>query len=195
MHTLELRMLRKAVNTLTLAECLSRHPQINVNCNAAPGHFNAPLREQCLYLGLPAPLFTFDLEGTSGEGGRLVDRTTFQQFFDCLEPAFGHQVSLGQPNTVVLCPAITSHSELSEQALQAAGIRLTTTRVSVGAEDPRTLLAHLVQAAQSTIDKQAPGFSQQFCSPGEVDEVYRRHYLEVHRRYIEAQPPMEELLQ
>ncbi|MGH8208468.1 MAG: hypothetical protein ACREU6_02535, partial [Steroidobacteraceae bacterium] len=32
-----------------------------------------------------------------------------------LEPAFGLQVSLGLVNTVVLCPGLTSHSELKEQ--------------------------------------------------------------------------------
>jgi O-acetylhomoserine/O-acetylserine sulfhydrylase-like pyridoxal-dependent enzyme len=195
MHTLELRMLRKAINTLTLAECLALHPQINVNSNAVPGHPNAALREKCLYLGLPAPLFTFDLEGKPGHrGSSLVDRATFQRFFDCLEPAFGHQVSLGQPNTVVLCPAITSHSELSPEALAEAGIRLTTTRISVGAEDPRTLLAHLACAAAATIDQQVPGFSTRFPASTTVDAIYRKHYLDVHRRYIEAQPSMEELM-
>ena len=194
MHTLELRMLRKAINTLTLAECLSRHPDINVNCNAAPGHPNAALREKCLYLGLPAPLFTFDLEGKPGQRGSLVDRETFKRFFDCLEPAFGHQVSLGQPNTVVLCPAITSHSELSEAALRAAGIRLTTTRISVGAEDPRTLLAHLACAAEATIDGKIPGFSKRFPQPAEVDAVFRKHYLDVHQRYFDDQPSMAELM-
>ncbi len=189
MHTLEMRMLRKAINTLTLAECLALHPEINVNCSAVPGHPNAALREKCLYLGLPAPLFTFDFEGTP------VDRTTFQRFFDCLEPAFGHQVSLGQPNTVVLCPAITSHSELSPEALAAADIRLTTTRVAVGYEDPRSLLAHLQSAAELTIDQQVPGFSRRFLAPDKVDAIFRRHYLDVHRRYVEALPSMEEFLQ
>src|SRR5205823_13792206 len=58
-----------------------------------------------LRLGLPAPLFTVDFE----EAG--IDRPTFTRFFDCLEPSFGHQVSLGQSNTVVLCPALTRSEE------------------------------------------------------------------------------------
>src|SRR5690606_10081274 len=151
----------------------------------------------------------------------------------CLDPVFGHQVSLGTPNTIVLCPAITSHSELSRQALLDAGITPTTTRVAVGLEDPRTLLAHLVKAAESTLDEEKPGFSRQFPAPGatpttprpaagpaaprtrlahlakaaestldeekpgfsrqfpapeEIDAIYRKHYLDVHTRYIEAQP-------
>jgi hypothetical protein len=42
-------------------------------------------------------------------------------------------------------PALTSHSELSGDALREAGISLTTIRIAVGDEDPRGLLAHLMQ--------------------------------------------------
>jgi O-acetylhomoserine/O-acetylserine sulfhydrylase-like pyridoxal-dependent enzyme len=195
MHTLELRMLRKTVNTLAFAEFLGRHPDINLKCNAFAGNENSAMREKVMYLGLPAPLFTFDFEGKGGPGGKATfDRATFQRFFDYLDPVFGHQVSLGQPNTVVLCPAITSHSEMSGQALKEAGIALTTTRVAVGAEDPRTLMAHLVTAAQATLDEAVPGFSSKFPSPGEADAIYRKHYLAVHQRYVDAQPGMAEMM-
>lgn len=188
-HTLELRMLQKAINTLTLAEVLAMHPDINVRCCAAPGNPNSALREKCLYLGLPAPLFTIDFEGRPETGDEpIFDRVTFQRFFDCLDPVFGHQVSLGQPNTVVLCPAITSHSEMSEKALKDAGISLTTTRIAVGTEDPRTLLAHLIAAAQATLDETRPGFSDLFPKPEKIDEIYFRHYHDVHDRYIKDQP-------
>jgi O-acetylhomoserine/O-acetylserine sulfhydrylase-like pyridoxal-dependent enzyme len=194
MHTLEVRLLRKCVNTLAFAEFLQAHPDINVKCNAAPGNENAAVRERVLYLGLPAPLFTFDFEGKGGKNKPAIDRLTFERFFDCLDPVFGHQVSLGQPNTVVLCPAITSHSEMSEQALKDAGIAPTTVRVAVGAEDPRTLMAHLVRAAESTLDEAVPGFSRRFPTPEQADEIYRRHYLDVHARYIKAQTGMHELM-
>jgi O-acetylhomoserine/O-acetylserine sulfhydrylase-like pyridoxal-dependent enzyme len=199
MHTLELRMLRKAANTLTMAEVLGGHPDINVKCNAAPGDENSPVREKCLYLGLPAPLFTIDFEGKAPRPGGHArgpsfNRETFKRFFDCLEPAFGHQVSLGQPNTVILCPAITSHSEMSAQALQEAGIAPTTVRVAVGTEDPRTLLAHLITAAQLTLDHDAPGFSGKFPTPEQIDAIYRKHYTDVHKRYVEAQPGLAELM-
>jgi cystathionine beta-lyase/cystathionine gamma-synthase len=88
------------------------------------GRARAPqreIRERCLFLGLPAPLFTFDFEG-DGQGEPTFSANAFKRFFDMLDPVFGHQVSLGQPNTVVLCPAITSHSEMSLDALREAGI-------------------------------------------------------------------------
>lgn len=192
-HSLEMRMLTKVVNTLTFVEFLASHPGVNVKCAAAAGNENAPIREKCLYLGFPAPLFTFDFEGRGGQKP-AIDRDTFKRFFDCLDPVFGHQVSLGQPNTVVLCPAITSHSEMSDEALRAAGISPTTVRVAVGAEDPRTLMAHLIRAAKFTLDEASPGFSAKFPSPAQCDAIYRKHYKAVHEKYVEAQPKMEELL-
>ncbi|HYF14259.1 MAG TPA: PLP-dependent transferase [Phycisphaerales bacterium] len=198
MHTLEVRMLQKVINTLAFTEFLQAHPDINVKSNAAVGNENSAVREKVMYLGFPAPLFTFDFEGKSMHGKQSarpeIDRITFTRFFDCLDPIFGHQVSLGQPNTVVLCPAITSHSELSAQALRDAGISPTTVRVAVGAEDPRTLMAHLIKAAESTIDHAVPGFSRKFPSPAQCDAIYARHYKAVHEKYVAAQPRMAELL-
>jgi O-acetylhomoserine/O-acetylserine sulfhydrylase-like pyridoxal-dependent enzyme len=207
MHTLELRLLQKVVNTLAFTEFLQSHPDINVKSNAAPGNENASVREKVMYQGFPAPLFTFDFEGkqpstggtgvspvTSRSSRPNIDRYTFERFFDCLDPIFGHQVSLGQPNTVVLCPAITSHSEMSEQALKDAGISPTTVRVAVGAEDPRTLMAHLIKAAESTLDEVVPGFSRKFPSSAECDAMYFKHYKAVHEKYMLSQPKMSDLL-
>ena len=193
MHTLELRMLQKCANTLFMGEFLSRHPDINVNGAVAPDSKNRAVRERCLFLGLPAPLFTFDFEGKDGKGG-LFTRGCFKRFFDMLDPAFGHQVSLGQPNTVCLCPAITSHSEMDDKALHEAGISLTTTRVAVGTEDARNLAVHLINAAAATLDAERPGFSAKFPGAEEIDAMYRKHYLDVHTRYAESLAPMAELM-
>ena len=201
LHTLEMRVLQKAINTLTFAEFLGGHPEVNVNCNAVHGNANGAIREKCLYLGLPAALFTVDFEGKRGAGGAggsgkaPFTRDIFKRFFDCLDPVFGHQVSLGQTNTVVLCPAITSHSEMSDEALRAAGIQPTTVRVAVGIEDPRTLAAHMVKAAELALDPHAPGFSKKFPSSAKLDEIYRKHYMDVHKRYVEHLAPAAELMQ
>lgn len=203
-HTLELRLVQKVINTLTLAEVLGKHPGINVNCNAVPGHFNGPVREKVMHLGWPAPLFTIDCEGKkagggggggSGGGKAPFDRQTFKRFFDCLDPVFGHQVSLGQTNTVVLCPAITSHSEMSDTALRAAGIEPTTMRIAVGIEDPRSLVAHLVKAAELCLDPAAPGFSKKFPSAEQIDAIYKKHYLAVHQQYVGAKGSTKEMME
>ena len=126
---------------------------------------------------------------------RGIGRESFQRFFDCLEPAFGLQVSLGQVNTVVLCPALTSHSELSGEALRQAGISPTTIRVSVGEEDPRTLLAQLMRAAELTLEPACPGFLGHFPPPDELDHLYESTYVDVHRRYAASRPRMARLME
>jgi O-acetylhomoserine/O-acetylserine sulfhydrylase-like pyridoxal-dependent enzyme len=191
MHTVEMRVLQKAINTVVLSRALALHPAINVRCSAVPGNENYALREKQMFLGLPAPLFTIDFDTAIGRG---IDRTAFQRFFDCLEPAFGLQVTLGQVNTVVVCPALTSHSELSQEALREAGISLTTIRIAVGDEDPRALLAHLMQAAALTLERACPGFMGHFPAPADVDHLYESTYVDVHRRYAASRPRMQQLL-
>src|SRR6266478_7733656 len=181
-RTLDLRMLRKAISTAVLARFLSSHPRISVKCNALDENENADVRKRVLRLGLPAPLFTIDFETAT------LDRITFTRFFDCLEPAFGHQVSLGQSNTVVLCPAVTSHSEMGPAELREAGISPTTIRISVGDEDPRHLIAHFISTAELVLDPIYPGFSDAFLAPEATDELYHRAYLDAHTRWLKSQP-------
>jgi O-acetylhomoserine (thiol)-lyase len=192
MRTLELRMLAKCITTTVLARALARHPRINVNCSAVPGHPNSAMRETNMFLGLPAPLFTIDFEPHPGE--QPLPRESFKAFFDLLEPVFGLQVSLGQTNTVVLCPALTSHSEMSDEALREAGISRTTIRIAVGTEDPRTLLAHMIRATEIAFEPLAAGFTKGFMPPAEVDALYERTYIEVHRAYVASRPKMSEVL-
>ncbi|MHB1869490.1 MAG: trans-sulfuration enzyme family protein [Steroidobacteraceae bacterium] len=183
MRTMELRVLQKCINTIVLARALSLHPMINVHCSAAANHSNGALRERLMTLGLPAPLFTIDFEGTPRHPQRL-ERGRLQRLLDSLEPAFGLQVSLGQINTVVLCPALTSHSEMSEQALAAAGITPSTLRISVGDEDPRYLLEHLRRAAELAAGEDAPQFVAGFPGRAQLNQIYEEVYADVHRRWI-----------
>jgi O-acetylhomoserine (thiol)-lyase len=192
MRTLELRMLSKCITTIVLSQALARHPGINVNCSAVPGHPNAALREANMFLGLPAPLFTIDFEPK--DRGRRLPIESFKIFFDSLEPVFGLQVSLGQTNSVVLCPALTSHSEMSGEALGEAGITPTTIRIAVGNEDPRSLLAHIMKAAELAFDPVSAGFSKKFMKAEDVDEIFETTYVETHRRFVRSRPKMAELM-
>jgi len=178
LRTLDVRMLKKCINTQILARFLAAHPNITVHCNALSDDPNHEIMTKTLTLGLPAPLFTMDM-------GNLP-RDAFQRFFDNLSPTFGHMISLGQSNTIVACPALTTHSELSEQALREAGISPTTIRIAVGDEDPMDLILHLVSTARLTIDPVVPGFSQAFGTLSAARELVRTTYLESHRKYIEA---------
>lgn len=188
MKTMELRMMQKCINTLILARFLASHPRIHVNCNAIEGNPNRPIRDKVLKFGLSAPLFTIDFEGAG-----LGDET-FIRFFDCLAPAFHHQVSLGQSNTVILCPAMTSHSELNAEALKEAGIARTTIRIAVGDENVKELIGHFVSAASLAIDPAVPGFSGGFMPADEADALVRETYLNVHGRYVESLARLSDLL-
>ena len=186
MRTLGVRMLTKCINTEILARFFDSHSNITVHCNALAHNENAPLREELLFLGLPAPLFTIDIEG--------VPAGVFQRFFDSLEPTFSHMISLGQSNTIVSCPALTTHSELDEMALAAAGISPTTIRFAIGNEDPKDLIAQFIASARLAIEPHVPGFTDRFMAAKEIDELVQDCYVDGHRRYIESKKPMSEYL-
>jgi len=181
-RTAELRLVAKCINTIVLARCLERHPLINVHCSALPDDPNASLAARLMRLGLPAPLFTIDFEGRDGRPGVPAD--VLKRLFDSLEPAFGLQVTLGQVNTVVLCPALTSHSELSDEALAAANITRSTLRIAVGDEDPRTLLEHFALAATLAAQDALPELAAGFPDATTVSAIYEEVYVDAHRRWI-----------
>jgi len=158
-----------------------------ITSKARSADSNAEICARLSYLGLPSPLFTIDFEAAG------LDRMTFERFFDSLAPMFGHMVSLGQSNTVVLCPALTSHSELGPDALRAAGITPTTIRIAVGDEDPRELIRDFLATARLAIDPQKPGFTDQFPTGVAVDHLVDEIYVDVHRRHVAAQPRFETL--
>ena len=181
-------MKRKCINTKILATFLDSHPDIRVNCNALVSNANHELATKVLRFGMSAPLFTIDMDSAG------LTREVFQRFFDCLAPMYNHMVSLGQSNTVILCPALTSHSELSEQAQRESGIFLTTIRISVGTENPLQLIAHFINAAKLTIDPEFPGFTDKFMVPSEVDRMFEQIYLDSHKRYIRNNRTLESFL-
>ncbi len=177
-RTLDVRMLRKCINARILSQFLDSHPSITVYSSALPNDKNHTLANEALFLGLPAPLFTIDL----GE----IPRNSFQRFFDSLSPAFSHMISLGQSNTIVSCPSLTTHSELDENAIRDAGLTQTTIRFSIGDEDPQDLIKHLKSSAQMTIDRDIPGFSKGFLDDTATVQLIRKCYLETHQQYIDA---------
>ncbi len=181
--TLDLRMKKKCITTKMLATFLDSHPDIRVNCNALENNCNFALAQKVLRYGMSAPLFTIDMDSAG------LSREVFQRFFDCLAPMYNHMVSLGQLNTVVLCPALTSHSEMTEEAQREAGIYLTTIRISVGTENPKQLMAFFVNAARLTIDPDYPGFTDKFMPAAEVDSMIEELDLEGHRSYIKNYKP------
>ena len=180
MKTLNQRMLQKSINTATIAKIFNKNKYINVNCNAVEGHKNYAIRSKLLKYDLPAPLFTMDFERID------LNREVFKKFFDSLAPMFNMHISIGQTNTTITCPALTTHSELDENALKLAGLYYTTMRISVGNENPKELINHFIVCAEKSIKNEFPDFVSSFPSKEEIDEIVKSEYLKYHKNYISS---------
>jgi O-acetylhomoserine (thiol)-lyase len=178
MKTLHQRMLQKTINTAIIAKVFSANKYVNVNCNIVKGHKNEAIRKKLLKYDLPAPLFTVDFEGVD------IKKETFRKFFDSLAPMFNMHISLGQTNTTITCPALTTHSEMDADALKATGLYFTTMRMGVGDENPKELISHFIACAERSIKNELPDFVAEFPSQEEVDEMVTSEYLKYHKNYI-----------
>ena len=188
MKTLPQRMMTKVINTLVFTQFLQSHESFSVNCNAIATHKNAEICRSTMKHGWPCSLFTVDMESAG------LERDAFVRFFDALEPAFGHQVSIGQTNTIILCPALTSHSELDRAEQEKAQIFMTTMRIAMGTDNVKSLIAHFVNAARLHIDPVVTGFSEQFMSADEIERLYMETAMSVSQQYFSDMPSMQDLL-
>ncbi|XOV80794.1 MAG: trans-sulfuration enzyme family protein [Aestuariibacter sp.] len=188
MKTLEQRILSKSINTQVLSQFFNSHEKISVHCHSIDENHNATIRKNQLRHGWPCALFTLDMEKSG------LDRDTFVRFFDALEPAFSHQVSIGQNNTIILCPALTSHSEMGTEEQKEAGIYLTTMRIAVGTENIKEMIAHFINVARLHIDPIHPGFSEGFMSADDVDNLYMEVATRCCQQHYSSTAPMQQLL-
>lgn len=188
MKTLEQRILKKTVNTIVFANFLASHEDFKVNSHAVKGNENYDLREKCLTSGMPCSLFTVDMEHAG------IKRETFSRFFDGLEPGFSLMVSIGQTNSMILCPALTSHSELTKEAQEEARIYPTTMRISMGNENVKDLIAAFVNSARTHIDTVKPGFTDKFMASDLVDKMVEEVTIDIYRKSLENSPKMADLL-
>ena len=95
-------------------------------------------------------------------------------------------ISLGQTNSIVSCPGLTTHSELNAEQQQEAQIFPTTIRFAMGIENPMDLIEHIVHAAKLSIDQALPDFSSQFMSIDDARTMAREIYIQMHQRYAQA---------
>jgi O-acetylhomoserine (thiol)-lyase len=136
LETLHLRMPRHSENALALAKFLKKHPRVNwVNY---PGLNPVGKRRIAKYFSQPlgSGILTFGLKG---------DRKAIGRFAKNLKVA-ALVVHVGDARTSVLHPASSTHAQLNEEQLRAAGITPDLIRVSVGIEDVQDLTADFAQA-------------------------------------------------
>ncbi len=132
-ETLSLRLDRHAENTKKVVEYLSKHPKVErVNHPSLPGHPDHALYEKYFPNG-GASIFTFDVKG---------GQKAAWQFIDALE-IFSLLANVADVKSLVIHPASTTHSQLSDTELLDQGIRPGTVRLSIGTEHIDDIIADL----------------------------------------------------
>jgi methionine-gamma-lyase len=135
MKTLEVRMERQCSNAMTVSKYLAKHPKVaRVHYPGLASHPDHALAKHQMK-GFGAML-AFDLKGGLTAARRFCDRVRI----------FLLAASLGGTDSLVVLPIYTSHYNMSEAELRAAGVGAGTVRVSVGLEDPDDLIEDLRQA-------------------------------------------------
>lgn len=135
-ETLSLRLERHAENTKKVVEYLSKHPLVEkVNHPSLPDHPDHALYEKYFPNG-GASIFTFEIKGGQKEA---------HKFIDSLE-IFSLLANVADVKSLVIHPATTTHSQLTEQELEDQGIKQNTIRLSIGTEHIDDIIADLENA-------------------------------------------------
>ncbi|HVN44611.1 MAG TPA: O-acetylhomoserine aminocarboxypropyltransferase/cysteine synthase family protein [Steroidobacteraceae bacterium] len=135
LETLSLRMQRHVANALELARYLHSHEMAsNVRYAGLPDSPYRRLAEKYLPLGCGA-VFSFDIRGGREAGQEFIRGVTL----------WSHLANVGDAKSLVIHPASTTHRQLDEQELRAAGVGAGTIRLSVGVEDVADLIWDLEQ--------------------------------------------------
>jgi methionine-gamma-lyase len=135
LRTLELRLQRHGANAGALAERLAAHPDVErVHWPGLASHRSAEVAERVL--DGPGGFLSFDLAGGRAAGRRFVEAVGLA----------AQAPSLGGPQTLVSHPVSTTHRQLDEAALVAAGVGHGMVRVFAGLEDANDLVGDFTQA-------------------------------------------------
>ena len=135
-ETLSLRVERHVFNALKVVEFLNKHPKVKkVNHPSLASGREKKLYER-YYPNGGGSIFTFELDGT---------REQAQKFTESLE-LFSLLANVADVKSLVIHPASTTHSQMSEEELAFVGIQPTTIRLSIGTEHIDDILADLQQA-------------------------------------------------
>ncbi len=139
LKTLALRMERHSANALAVATALEGAPGIaRVRYPGLASHPQHELAMRTLRDGMAGGMMAIELEGGRSQGERFLGRVRVAV----------HATSLGSVETLVSHPASSSHRQLDDAQLAAAGMTPGTVRVSIGLEDADDLIEDLVAAAR-----------------------------------------------
>lgn len=137
LETLSLRVERHVENALKVVEYLNNHPQVEkVN---HPSVSDDPVQQELYKKYYPnggGSIFTFEIKG---------DDRKAKQFIDNLE-LFSLLANVADVKSLVIHPASTTHSQLSEAELAEQGIKPNTIRLSIGTENVADIIEDLEEA-------------------------------------------------
>ena len=133
LETLSLRVERHVSNALKVVEYLSKHPQVEAVHH--PSLASEPTHElyKKYFPNGGGSIFTFEIKG---------DAQTAQKWIDNL-PIFSLLANVADVKSLVIHPASTTHSQLTEEELLDQGIKPNTIRLSIGTENIDDLLEAL----------------------------------------------------
>lgn len=132
-ETLSLRLDRHVENTKKVVEFLSKHEKVEkVNHPSITTHPDHDLYEKYFPNG-GASIFTFEIKGGKAQAHKFIDNLKL----------FSLLANVADVKSLVIHPATTTHSQLSEQELLVQGIKQSTIRLSIGTEHIDDIIADL----------------------------------------------------
>ena len=138
-ETLSLRLERHIENTKRVVEYLENHPLVEkVNHSSLPGHPDHDLYEKYFPNG-GGSIFTFEIKGGVQEAHKFIDHL---EIFSLL-------ANVADVKSLVIHPATTTHSQLSQEELLDQGIRENTIRLSIGTEHIDDIIEDLEKGFQA----------------------------------------------
>lgn len=136
LETLALRIERVCENTQKIAEHLKQHPRVIwVNYAGLPDHKDHALAQEYMN-GTASGILSFGIEGGREAGAR---------FYDALQLIL-RLVNIGDAKSCAAIPASTTHRQLNDEELKAAGVSADMVRLSIGIEHIDDLIADIDQA-------------------------------------------------
>ena len=138
-ETLSLRIERHVENTKKVVEFLTNHPQVeHVNHPSLPAQPDHALYEKYFPNG-GASIFTFNIKGGQKEAHKFIDSLKI----------FSLLANVADVKSLVIHPATTTHSQLTDEELADQGIAQNTIRLSIGTEHIDDIIADLEQAFEA----------------------------------------------
>ena len=150
LETLPLRIERHSSNALQVAQHLEAHP--GTAWVSYPGLESSPYKQVAdrILAGGYGGLVTFGIEGGREAGTRFIENLKL----------FSHLANIGDAKSLAIHPPTTTHAQLNDEELAAAGVSQDTVRLSIGIEHIDDILADLDQALSAAGKPESKGRSR-----------------------------------